>query len=116
MALFTEADRDHARQIALLNDSFRTTFVGGTICITAGVQLVGEDFVQLALGAARSFVAFNEDGDPHHEHDFGAMKVSGHDVFWKIDYYDPTLTRGSEDPASLALTRRVLTVMLAEEY
>ena len=44
------------------------------------------------------------------------MRVDGRKVFWKIDYYDPTMTQGSDDPASLALTRRVLTVMLAEEY
>jgi len=111
-----ETERDRARQIALLNDSFRTTFIGGTVCITSAVHLVGDDFVKAVLLAARQFTAFADGNDPYHEHDFGVLSVEGHEVFWKIDYYDPTMTKGSEDPASLANTRRVLTVMLAEEY
>lgn len=105
---------DRLRQIALLNDSFRTTFVGGSIFVTNGVHAVGDDFIKAALLAVRTFIGFNEDDSP--EHDFGIMLVVGRKVYWKIDYYDPTMTVGSEDPASLALTRRVLTVLLPEEY
>lgn len=110
----SEADR--SRQIALLNDSFRATFVGGTVCVTASLNLLGEEFVKEALIAAREFTAFGSDSDPYHEHDFGSVEIDGRKVLWKIDYFDPTMTQGSEDPSSLALTRRVLTVMLAEDY
>jgi len=37
-------------------------------------------------------------------------------VFWKIDAYDSELRFGSDDPADPAVTRRVLTIMLASEY
>lgn len=37
-------------------------------------------------------------------------------VFWKIEAYDRDLRFGSEDPANPAVTRRVLTIMLASEY
>jgi hypothetical protein len=102
--------------MAILNDAFRITFLGGTVCVTAGLHLVGDEFVKAALLAAREFSAFTDDNDPHGEHDLGVMDVDGRGVMWKIDYYDPTMTAGSEDPASIALTRRVLTVMLVEEY
>ena len=109
-------DLDHVRKIAILNDAFRTTFLSGTICVTAGLHLLGDEFVKAALLAVREVTAFSEDNDPHGEHDFGTLEIEGRKLFWKIDYYDPTMTAGAEDPACASTTRRVLTVMLAEEY
>jgi Protein of unknown function (DUF3768) len=37
-------------------------------------------------------------------------------VFWKIDAFGRDLRFGGEDPADRAVTRRVLTIMLAGEY
>lgn len=109
-------ERDQVRKIAILNDAFRTTFLGGTICVTAGLHLLGDEFVKAALLAVREFATFTEDNDPHGEHDFGALAVEDRKLFWKIDYFDPTMTIGADDPANVGTTRRVLTVMLAEEY
>ena len=100
-----------------LNDRFRRTGYGnGTVVITRGVQDRGPDFVQAAFQAVRSFDAFSEDNDPWGEHDFGAAEIDGVKLFWKLDYYDPSLTAGSENPANEAVTHRVLTIMLASEY
>jgi Protein of unknown function (DUF3768) len=63
-----------------------------------------------------TFQAFTPDNDPHGERDFGAIEHNGNRVFWKIDYYDPSLTRHSDDPADPSKTVRVLTIMLASEY
>ena len=54
--------------------------------------------------------------DPHEEHDFGSLDADGGRVFFKIDYYDKSLTYHSPDPSDLAVTERVMTIMLAEEY
>jgi Protein of unknown function (DUF3768) len=57
----------------------------------------------------------SSDNDPYKERDPGAF-VHGNRIFWKIDYYDTTLTKGSEDPSDPKQTVRVLTIMLASEY
>lgn len=69
----------------------------------------------LAAGSS-SPEAFTEDNDPHGQHDFGAFTLDGRKIFWKIDYYDPSMEFGSEDPSDDEKTFRMLTIMLAEEY
>jgi hypothetical protein len=63
-----------------------------------------------------TFDVFTHDNDPYGEHDFGAFEHNGQRIFWKIDYYDLTMTIGSEDPSDPKHTVRVLTVMLASDY
>lgn len=103
--------------IAGLNDLLRTTFLTGRVMLTEGVRALPEATRQDVLTRVRTFTAFTPDNDPHGERDFGAIDVEGAGrVFWKIDYYDPSLTMGSDDPADPRKTVRVLTIMLAEEY
>ncbi len=105
-----------AERIRELNDAFRTADVPVDWVITRGVASLGPEFVGQAVRAVRAFDAFSADNDPHGEHDFGAFEVVGEQLLWKIDYYDQAHEFGSEDPADASLTRRVLTVMLAQEY
>jgi hypothetical protein len=98
------------------NDAFRTTLEGGRCLFTAGVSDLGVPFSTAALVAVRAFKDFTADNDPYCEHDFGSFEIGEQKLFWKIDYYDLSLEFGSNDPADPAQTKRVLTIMLAEEY
>ena len=98
-----------------LNDAFRKSMAGDVV-VTRGAADLPSDVRAMAIRKVAAFDAFTPDNDPHGEHDFGSFDVAGQKVFWKIDYYDPRLEFGSDDPADVAKTRRVLTIMLAEEY
>lgn len=106
----------HHAKIAALNDLLRTTFLTGRVVVTEGVRALSEATREEIITKVRTFDEFSPDNDPYGEHDFGAVTVDGIKAFWKIDYYDCTLSILSDDPADPAKTCRVLTVMLAEEY
>ena len=103
-------------KIRALNDAFRTTGEGGRIVMTRGVQAQGADTVREILQLVRDYNRFTPDDDPYSEHDFGSFAHLGQEYFWKIDYYSSTMQRGSADPANPQITKRVLTIMLAQEY
>jgi hypothetical protein len=111
-------DKETRERIRDLNDTFRTTFnpALGRIMLTAGVSDLPDDVRALAITKVKTFDAFDRNNDPHGEHDFGSFDLAGHKFFFKLDYYDPRLEFGSDDPADPAKTTRVLTLMLAEEY
>jgi hypothetical protein len=105
-----------AAKIRALNDAFRTTMTGGTVLLTAGVDALPSDVKAMVIRRVATFSAFDASNDPHGEHDFGSFSLAGHKFFFKLDYYDSTMTYGSDDPADPAKTTRALTIMLAEEY
>jgi hypothetical protein len=107
---------DRNARIRQLNDSFRRTFSGGRVTLTYGVEALPELIKARALQLVRVFDYFNEDNDPHGEHDFGSFELADRKFFWKIDYYDAAVEFGSEDPTDPSKTTRVLTIMLASEY
>ena len=107
----------NTKKIAELNDLCRKAMgVAGKL-----FQTVGIDDLPLADQSAirekvEAFDTFTPDNDPHGERDFGAFMHNGERIFWKIDYYDRTMTKGSEDPSDPGQTVRLLTIMLASEY
>ncbi len=104
------------KRIRELNDAFRTSFSGGRVMLTVGVDSLPSDVKVMVLRSVATFSAFTPDNDPRGEHDFGSFEVGGRKLFWKIDYYDRALEFGSDDPTDPEKTTRVLTLMLAEEY
>ncbi len=109
---------DRAAQIAALNDACRVNQTGSWL-MTPGVrELVDQDIEARAalIKAIVGFDKFEEDDDPYGERDFGAFDFLKHRVFWKIDYYDRARENGSPDPADPAVTHRVITIMLSNEY
>lgn len=82
--------------------------------LTQGVQAL--ELLDAVLRKVQQFNAFTPDNDPYGEHDFGSFRHAEENVFWKFDYYDLDLQMHSPDPSDPAVTTRVLTIMLAEEY
>ena len=105
-----------AERIRELNDRFRTTMTGGRVLLTAGVNALPSDVKAMVVRRVATFSDFDEDKDPHQEHDFGSFTLAGRKFFFKIEYYDAKMEFGLEDPADPAKTTRVMTIMLAEEY
>ncbi|MBV8771491.1 DUF3768 domain-containing protein [Bradyrhizobium sp.] len=115
-----------AQTIASLNDQFRKLFfvpsfgprpVPGRIVCTSGIAALPGPLQIKIWAAVSNFSAFDDDNDPHGEHDFGALDIEGAGkVFWKVDYYaDESCTFGADDPADPQRSFRVLTIMLASE-
>jgi hypothetical protein len=104
-------------EIRRLNDAFRRSLSGGgTVVMTSGVAALPLPEQAAIARQVMTHSVFTDDNDPHGEHDFGAFDHDGQRMFWKIDYYDPSMQFGSEDPADPTKTKRVLTIMFASEY
>jgi hypothetical protein len=106
----------HVNRIRSLNDELRRDLLTGLAVITPGVMALGGAAVERIVQTVAVFDDFHHANDPHQEHDFGAFDVDGASIFFKIDYYDRTLSRHSPDPSNPNVTERVITIMLADEY
>jgi hypothetical protein len=84
--------------------------------MTPGVAALGQDAVQRIVKTIAVFDDFCHANDPYEEHDFGSFDAEGKTIFFKIDYYDRSLSMHSPDASDPTVTERVITIMLAEEY
>ena len=107
----TDTDR-----IRVLNDELRQHLLGGGAVMTPGVAALGPDAVKRLVQTIATFDDFCTANDPHGEHDFGSFEFDGTLVMFKIDYYDKNLNFHSPNPADPAVTERIITIMLADEY
>jgi hypothetical protein len=103
-------------RIRALNDELRHNLAGGVAVMTPGVAALGQEAVDRIVKTIALFDDFCHANDPYEEHDFGSFEAEGHTIFFKIDYFDRNLKYLSPDPTDPAVTVRVITVMLADEY
>lgn len=133
MSAAIAAARERTVRIARLNDLARQAM--GVACgavATVGFRSLPDADQSRVRELIETFDVFDEDNDPHGERDFGTIYQLGDGrwtterprlsedererVFWKLDYYDRDLAGASEDAADPAVTRRVLTILLSDEY
>lgn len=107
---------DKTRRIRDLNDELRRDLIGGLAVITPGVAALGQVAVERIVKTIAVFDDFTHATDPYQEHDAGEFSVDGRNLLFKIDYLNKTLQAHSPDPSDPAVTERVITIMLAEEY
>jgi len=86
------------------------------VFLSAGVAAQAVPVKDAIVHAVRHFDAFTPDNDPHGEHDHGELTVESLRIVWEITYYQCDLSNAASDPADPATTKRVLAIMLAEEY
>lgn len=105
-------------EVAVFNDYFRKTFDYrfGKVNLTVNVEALSLAERAKLIRQVREFSEFESENDPCDEHDFGVIEQNSEKYFWKIDYYDKSLTQGSEDPSNVEITSRVLTIMHSSEY
>ena len=103
-------------RIRTLNDDLRQYLLGGLAVITPGVAALGQQAVERIVKTIAVYDDFCHANDPYEEHDFGSFEAEGEKIFFKIDYFDKRLRYHSPDPSDPAVTERVITIMLADEY
>ena len=133
MSATLATEREQTARIARLNDLARKAMgVACTAVATVGFRSLPEADQSQVREFIETYDAFDEDSDPHGERDFGTIYQLGDGrwtterprlgadererVFWKLDYFDRQMEFASDDAANPAITRRVLTIMLSDEY
>ena len=96
----TETKSTQTDRIRALNDELRKNFNQGQAVMTTGIAALGAEAVARIVKTIEVYDDFCHANDPYEEHDFGSFEAEGHTIFFKIDYYDPTLTVHSPDPSA----------------
>jgi hypothetical protein len=99
-----------------LNDELRRDFSRGVALVTPGVMALGPEAAERIFHTVSEYSDFTPDNDPYGEGDFGSFEIEGETIFFKIDYYNRDMSEHSSDPSDPAVTKRVITVMRADEY
>jgi Protein of unknown function (DUF3768) len=95
----TEIKSTQTDRIRTLDDELRKNFSQGHAVMTIGIAALGAEAVARIVKTIEVYDDFCHANDPHEEHDFGSFEAEGRTIFFKIAYYDPTLTVHSPDPS-----------------
>jgi hypothetical protein len=116
ITMTTETKSTQTERIRTLNDELRHNLTQGTAVMTCGVAALGPEAVARIVKTIAVYDDFCHANDPYQEHDFGSFAADGHVIFFKIDCFDKDLAYHSPDPSDPDVTKRVITIMLAEQY
>lgn len=116
---------DKTEKIRALNDELRTAYrdpaaprdVRNGRIVFAGDLAQEEGLMKaIVLAKAATFDDFNEENDPHGEHDCASFAIGKNTFMFKIDYYALDEEHGAEHPEDLHSTMRIMTLMYARDY
>lgn len=107
---------ENTEKIRELNDNHRRDIPYSKTVYTIGINELWEDAVYEILDKVRGFRDFNYDNDPYETHEFGAFDYEGTKIYFKIDCFDTDYRYWSEDASDPKKTKRVLTILTADEY
>ena len=102
--------------IRRINDAFRSHVDESLMRLSPGILNLSKGDRNAVLKNLREFADFSPTNDFYGEHDAGQYTADVGTIIWRIDYYDPTMTRSPKDPANFASTVRVLTVTLVGDH
>ena len=96
-------------KIAALNDLCRKAMgIAGPVVQIPGISALPQGDQSAIRENVKNFTVFTQDNDPYGERDFGAFEHNGERIFWKIDYYDTTLSKGCEDASGVKVLSSTL--------
>jgi hypothetical protein len=115
--------------VALQNDVFRRGVCGGVaapagfgqiprgkMVMTAALAARSPEFLASVLRAVTAHDQFDPENDPDETHDFGSVEIEGESVWFKVDLFDLNYQYAAPDPADLARTARVLTLLFPADW
>ena len=110
-------------KIAKLNDELRKQIINNQwqkthnmIVMSKGISEYDPMEQNAIFEKVAEYNDFSEDNNPFKERHFGDFEFNFVKMYWQIDYYDLNGEYHSEDKSNPDITKRVLTIMKADEY
>lgn len=103
-------------KIVTLNDAFRRDFSSDDVILSRGIQALCPEADREDLFDAIRCSDSTQLDDAFGERSCGTVGYDGAPVAWRIEYYNPTGDDESSDPADETVTRRMMTMIIADTF